>query len=71
MCEKSERVRPEDAAREIGCATEYLRRQMKSGVWKELGIVVKPKKPGGNHEYFIFRSKLNKFLGIEEGKVQS
>lgn len=58
----SQRVRVEDAAREIGCAPEYLRRQMKAGRWN-LGEVVKPPKGGCQHEYFIFRSKLDRFLG--------
>lgn len=61
-----QRVRVEDAAREIGCAPEYLRRQMKAGKWN-LGEVVKPQVSGCQHEYFIFRAKLDKFLGkVEE-----
>lgn len=60
-----ERVSVKDAAMEIGCAPEYLRRQMKSGKWN-LGEVVKPSAHGCQHEYFIFRAKLNKFLGKEE-----
>ena len=59
-----ERVSVKDAAREIGCAQEYLRRQMKAGRW-DLGEVVKPSRNGCQHEYFIFRAKLNKFLGKE------
>ena len=59
-----ERVSVKDAAAEIGCAQEYLRRQMKSGKWN-LGEVVKPSAKGSQHEYFIFRAKLDKFLGKE------
>lgn len=37
---------------------------MKAGAW-DLGNVVKPAAKGGNNEYFIFRTKLDKFLGKE------
>lgn len=59
---KSQRVRVEDAAKEIGCCPEYLRRQMKSEKWN-LGKVVKPAGRGAQCEYFIFRTKLDEFLG--------
>ena len=59
---KVERVSVKDAAAEIGCAPEYLRRQMKAGRWN-IGEVVKPSKGGCQHEYFIFRAKLDSFLG--------
>ena len=39
---------------------------MKAGAW-DLGNVVKPAAKGGNNEYFIFRTKLDKFLGKEGG----
>lgn len=65
----SQRVSVANAAKEIGCNTEYLRRQMKNKQW-DLGRVVPPKKVGGQHEYFIFRTKLDKFLGIE-GREES
>ena len=57
-----ERVSVIDAVAEIGCAPEYLRQQMKSGRWN-LGEVVKPSARGCHHEYFIFRSKLDRLLG--------
>lgn len=57
----SQRVSIEEAAKEIGCCKEYLRRQMKSGKWN-LGKVVKPPPGGSIYQYFIFREKLNKFL---------
>ncbi len=63
----SQRVRVEDAAREIGCCPGYLRQQLRAGVW-ELGTVVKPPRKGGQYEYFIFREKLDKFLGLKEDK---
>ena len=62
----TQRVSVVAAAKEIGCHPEYLRRQMKAGAW-DLGNVVKPAAKGGNNEYFIFRTKLDKFLGKEGG----
>jgi hypothetical protein len=62
--EKCQRVSVADAAKEIGCHPEYLRRKMAAKDW-DLGRVVTPKNKGGQHEYFIFRTKLDKFLGIE------
>ncbi|MBO5068774.1 MAG: hypothetical protein J6C37_00185 [Roseburia sp.] len=53
-----------EAAAEIGCHPEYLRRQMARKKW-DLGNVVPPEKPGGQHEYRIFRAKLDRFLGKE------
>lgn len=53
------------AAKEIGCAPEYLRRQMKAGQW-DLGKVVKPPRGKNNYRFYIFRAKLDKFLGLEE-----
>lgn len=61
-CKEDQRVSVADAAREIGCHTEYLRRQMRAGKWK-LGEVVKPAKASGRYNYFIFRTRLNEFLG--------
>ena len=60
----SERIGVQEAAKEIGCAPEYLRRQMKAGKW-DLGSVVKPSRGISNYQYFIFRAKLDKFLGKE------
>lgn len=57
----SQRVTIKEAAEEIGCHPEYLRRQMKAGNWK-LGEVVKPSKGRNHYEYFIFRAKLDAFL---------
>lgn len=66
----SQRVRTEDAAREIGCCVEYLRRRMKSGEW-DLGKYEKPKKGRKKGSYFIFRHKLDNFLGITgNGEIQ-
>ena len=58
---RSNRVRTEDAAKEIGCAKQFLVEQIKTGAW-DLGSYVKPKgaKRGA---CFVFRSKLDKFLG--------
>lgn len=60
-----QRVKVADAAREIGCHPEYLRRQMQAGKW-DLGKVVRPARGSGKYEYFIFRAKLDRFLGLEE-----
>lgn len=62
--EECQRVSVPNAAKEIGCSPDYLRQKMKRKEW-DLGVVVPPKKPRGIYQYFIFRSKLDKFLGIE------
>lgn len=59
----SQRVSVAQAAEEIGCDKEYLRRQMKKGEW-DLGIYGKPERGQKKGTYFIFRHKLDKFLGI-------
>ena len=59
-----QRVTVADAAKEIGCEPDYLRQKMKKKIW-DLGKVVEPPTKGGRYEYFIFRAKLDKFLGIE------
>ena len=56
-----QRVSVADAAKEIGCCKEYLRRQMRSGRGK-LGKVVKPPRGHTVYQYFIFRNKLNEFF---------
>ena len=69
---KGDRITAAAAAREIGCDVEFLRRQMQrkdGGRW-DLGEVVPPEVPGGNSQYFIFRGKLDKFLGRREGKTE-
>lgn len=60
-----QRVPTKQAAKEIGCAEQYLREQMRYGAW-DLGSVIKPKRGGTNYRCYIFRSKLDKFLGREE-----
>ena len=60
----SEKIPVTQAARMIGCAPEYLRRQMKAKEW-DLGQVVRPPRGGNNYRYYIFRAKLEKFLGKE------
>lgn len=61
---KGERLTLIEAAAEIGCHPEFVRRQMASGNW-DLGAVVKKKNRNGCNQYFVFRSKLDKFLGKE------
>lgn len=53
-------MRPEDAAKIIGCHPQYLRERVKNGDW-DLGSSVKPK-GGQNHKCWVFRAKLEKFL---------
>lgn len=60
----NQRLTVKQAAAEIGCDPEYLRRQMRSGKW-DLGSVIRPSKGGSIYQYFIFRAKLDKLLGIE------
>ena len=63
-----ERVSVEEAAHEIGCHVEYLRRQMRlNPEWKKLGVVVKPERGHTKNTYFIFRDKLDEFLGKTGG----
>ena len=54
----SQRLTVKEAAAEIGCNVEYLRRQMKAGRW-DLGSVIKPNAKVKNYQYFIFRAKLD------------
>ena len=63
----NQRLSVKQAAAEIGCDPEYLRRQMRSGKW-DLGSVIRPGKGVSIYQYFIFRAKLDKFLGIERGE---
>ena len=61
----SERVSTKEAARAIGCAEQYLRERMKDkgeNHW-DLGMAVKPGRGRQNCSYYIFRSKLDAFLG--------
>lgn len=61
----NQRVSVFEAAAEIGCHPQYLRQQMRTGKW-DLGIVVKPPCNCSRFQYFIFRAKLDKFLGKEQ-----
>lgn len=65
----SERVKPRDAAKEIGCAEQYMRERMrdKKNPW-DLGEVVRPENGRKNFRYYIFRSKLDAFLGKKINK---
>ena len=60
----SQRVRPADAAKEIGCCLPWLYERMRKGDW-DLGMYVKPKGKK-RATIFIFRDKLDKFLGKEQ-----
>lgn len=52
------------AAKELGCPPEKVRVRMRRGVW-DLGTVVKS---GSTYRYDIFRAKLDKLIGEEEGR---
>ena len=58
----SERVSVADAAKEIGCAQGFLRLKIKNGEW-DIGAYSKPPRGGKNYRYYVFRAKLDKFLG--------
>lgn len=64
MSSISERVKVKDAADEIGCCTPYLYEMMRTGKW-DLGDYAKPK-GRKRATVFIFRDKLDKFLGKEQ-----
>lgn len=59
----NQRVSVPDVAKEIGCDQNYLRQQMRRGEW-DLGSYVKPGREKKKASYFVFRNKLDKFLGI-------
>ncbi len=61
----SQRVSVPDAAKEIGCDQNYLRQQMRRGEW-DLGSYVRPGRGKKKASYFVFRNKLDKFLGIAQ-----
>lgn len=53
------------AAEEIGCSVSFLREQMRNGKW-DLGTCVDRKKTGKKRsQFYIYRAKLDRFLGIE------
>ena len=52
----SQRLTVKEAAAEIGCNVEYLRRQMKAGRW-DLGSVIKPNAKVKNYQYFYLPGK--------------
>lgn len=62
LAENCQYIRPEDAAAEIGCHVQYLRVKMAKKEW-DLGRVEYTKDKGGKNKYFVFRNKLDKFLG--------
>lgn len=63
--EVKERVSLIEAAKEIGCAPQAVREHMKRGIW-DLGDVVLAEERGKMTDaYYVFRRKLDKFLGKE------
>ena len=70
LAETCQRISVPDAAKEIGCDPDYLRQKMKRKEW-DLGVVVPPVKGKKMYTYFIFRAKLDRFLGIENGGISN
>ena len=67
---ETEKVQIDQAAREIGCCKQFLRQQMRRGEW-DLGAIVRPEKKGSSYRYYVFRRKLDAFLGKDLGKEAS
>lgn len=64
----SNRLTVAQTAKEIGCCPHLVRLNMQRGIW-DLGEVVTPEQSGTMlTQYYIFRNKLNKFLGEEVAK---
>ncbi len=62
-----ERVPLGEAARILGMSPQGVREHMKRNLFKvPIGYVTKP---GVKYQYHIYRSMLNKHLGIEEGRA--
>lgn len=57
-----QKVTAEQAAKEIGCDPLTVRMRMRRGEW-DLGAVIKPGPGKKNWRCYIFRSKLDRFLG--------
>lgn len=60
----TERVPINQAAKEIGCDPNVIRAMMYNGKW-DLGEVRRLKNSCQKARYYIFRGKLDKFLGKE------
>lgn len=61
----SERVPLEQAAAELGMNPQSLREYMKRGLM-DVGVVMPSINGSGRRQYFVFRSKLDKYLGRGE-----
>ena len=63
------------AATEIGCDALTVRFMLRTGQW-DIGVAISPDKEAGltKWKYYIFRAKLDRFLGKSEpmavGKVE-
>lgn len=55
-----------EAARIIGKNPDYIRIGLRQGVFN-FGSAVPPKKPGGNWNYNIIKSKFLEYAGIVKG----
>lgn len=57
---------PYQAAKLIGKNAEFIRAGLRHGSF-DFGSAVPPKKPGGNWNYNIIKSKFLEYAGIKEG----
>lgn len=63
QAEQSERVSVKEAARILGMSQQGVREHMKRNLFSvPIGYVTKP---GQTYQYHIYRSMLNKHIGIE------
>lgn len=60
---KETRVTINQAAAEIGCNPQRVREKMYCGEW-DLGAVIKLKGSVQKARYYVFRGKLDAFLGL-------
>lgn len=58
----SQRVTVAQAAKELGMAPQGIREYMKRGLLNEIGYVL-PSIEGERNQYFIFRDKLDEYMG--------
>lgn len=63
----SKKVPIDQAAKEIGCSAQTVRGKMYTGEW-DLGAVSRNKGGTIRAHYYVFRAKLDKFLGEGGGE---
>lgn len=68
MYEESERVSTAQAAKELGCAEQWLRERMRCGDWADLGDIIKPGKGRKKYSFRIYRPRLDEHIGRNRAK---